>query len=143
MVNIAIVYWSGTGNTQIMANAIAEGIKKAGFDVYIYTIAECSKDVLEEYPKIVFGCPAMGGETLEEDEFEPFFTEFEDNLKDKKIALFGSYGWGDGEWMREWQARVTAHGGELFNEGLIINETPDEQGIYDCQTFGEEFAKFL
>jgi flavodoxin short chain len=141
MENIAVVYWSGTGNTEIMANNIAEGIKRQKAQVSMFTVAECSKDLMKEHAKIAFGCPSMGVESLEESEFEPFFESIEDQLKNHRIALFGSYGWGDGEWMRNWQARVTSHGGELFGEGLIINETPDDQGIQDCIAFGEEFAK--
>ena len=96
----AVIYWSGTGNTEMMAKAIAEG---AGAD--IFTVSEFSGNI-EDYDKIAFGCPAMGAEVLEEDEFEPFFTDAESKLSGKTVALFGSYGWGDGEWMRNWEERV-------------------------------------
>ncbi|MBR3025296.1 MAG: flavodoxin domain-containing protein, partial [Oscillospiraceae bacterium] len=92
----AVIYWSGTGNTEAMAKAIAEG---AGAD--IFTVSEFGGSV-SDYDVIAFGCPAMGAEVLEEEEFEPFFTSVEGSLSGKKVILFGSYGWGDGEWMRNW-----------------------------------------
>ena len=102
---IAVVYWSSTGNTEAMANAVAEGARKAGLEAEILTSAEFSAEKVDEYEAIAFGCPAMGAEVLEEDEFDPMFTECEAKLSGKRIALFGSYGWGDGEWMRDWEER--------------------------------------
>ena len=96
----AVIYWSGTGNTEAMAKAVAEG---AGAE--LFTVSEFSGNV-EDYDAIAFGCPAMGAEMLEEGEFDPFFTEIESRLSGKKVGLFGSYGWGDGEWMRNWETRV-------------------------------------
>ena len=117
---IAVIYWSGTGNTEAMASAVAEG---AGAE--LYSVSQFSGDV-SEYDRLAFGCPAMGAENLEEGEFEPFFEGIESKLSGKKVALFGSYGWGDGEWMREWAERVRNDGAVLVNdEGLIANETPD------------------
>ena len=96
---VSIVYWSGTGNTEAMANAVAEGAKNTGAEVELLPV---SADAL------LFGCPAMGSEELEESEFEPFFSSVEGSLSGKKVGLFGSYDWGDGEWMRTWQQRVEA-----------------------------------
>ena len=106
MNKIAIVYWSGTGNTEAMANAVAEGAKNAGGEISMFTATEFSADRVADFDAIAFGCPAMGSEVLEEDEFEPMFQECESQLSGKKIALFGSYGWGDGEWMRNWKKIV-------------------------------------
>ena len=103
MSKIAVVYWSGTGNTEQMANAVAEGAKEAGAEVSTLTADQFSAAKVAEFDAIAFGCPAMGAETLEEDEFEPMFTGCESALSGKKLALFGSYGWGDGEWMRTWE----------------------------------------
>ena len=109
MAKTAVIYWSGTGNTQEMANAVFEGAKAA--------------------------------EVLEEDEFEPFFTELESRLAGKKVGLFGSYGWGDGEWMRDWEERVKAAGAELVGgEGLIVNESPDDAALENCRTLGKTAA---
>ncbi len=132
----AVVYWSGTGNTEAMANAIAEGIKGKGAEVTVFTASEFGADKVAEFDVLAFGCPAMGAEVLEEDEFEPMFTEVEGSLKDKKVALFGSYGWGDGEWMRNWEERCVSGGIELAAECLMINETPDEDGLIKCNAFG-------
>ena len=132
----AVIYWSGTGNTEQMAVAVAEG---AGAE--LFSVSEFSDDI-SEYERIAFGCPAMGAEVLEEDEFEPFFTSIEASLSGKTIALFGSYGWGDGEWMRNWEERVISAGANLINgEGLIVNETPDDDAIANCKVLGAELVK--
>lgn len=132
----AVIYWSGTGNTESMAKAVAEG---AGADCF--SVSDFSGDI-SEYDRVAFGCPAMGAEELEESEFEPFFASCEDKLKGKKIALFGSYGWGDGEWMRLWQDRASSVGAEICGgEGLIINETPDDEGLEKCKALGAELIK--
>lgn len=102
MSKIAVVFWSGTGNTEAMADAVAEGAKGAGAEVSVFNVTDFSADKVDEFDAIAFGCPAMGAETLEDSEFEPVFNECEPKLNGKKIALFGSYGWGDGEWMRTW-----------------------------------------
>lgn len=133
---IAVIYWSGTGNTEAMAKAVAEG---AGAE--LFSVSDFSGDVAD-YDRLAFGCPAMGAENLEEGEFEPFFTDNESKLSGKKVALFGSYGWGDGDWMRQWADRVTADGAELVNgEGLIVNETPDDSALADCKALGAKLAE--
>ena len=133
--NKAVIYWSGTGNTEAMAQAIAEG---AGVDAQ--TVSQFSGNV-EELDAIALGCPAMGAEVLEEDEFEPFFTSIEGKLSGKKVLLFGSYGWGDGEWMRSWQDRVTASGAELVGgEGVIVNEAPSDDDIAKLIELGSSIA---
>jgi len=136
----AVVYWSGTGNTEAMANAVADGMKEKGAEAVIFTASEFNSSKVPEFDAIAFGCPAMGAEVLEEDEFEPMFTEVEGALKDKKVALFGSYGWGDGEWMRSWEERCVNAGITLAAESLIINEAPDEDGIQKCRDLGQTLA---
>lgn len=136
-----IVYWSGTGNTEAMATAILEGAKTVNPDTAYFTVSEISADDASAYDTLILGCPAMGAEVLEESEFEPFFTELESKLSGKNVALFGSYGWGDGEWMRDWESRVTDSGANLIgNEGLMINETPDDNGLDLCRAFGKQAA---
>ena len=137
---ISIVYWSGTGNTEAMANAIAEGARNAGAEVELLPVAAAGEEILAS-DVILFGCPAMGSEELEEGEFEPFFSSVEGGLAGKKVGLFGSYDWGDGEWMRTWQARVTANGGVMIADGLIANNTPDEAALAECRALGETAAK--
>lgn len=141
MEKIPVVYWSGTGNTEMMANEIAQGIRSAGAEPVVVAASEADLSLLKESAKIAFGCPAMGSEVLEEGEFEPMFTEVEGFLDGKKLALFGSYDWGDGEWMRSWQERLPA-GAQLFREGLIINNTPDAEGLAQCAEFGQAFVSF-
>ena len=139
MSKVAIVFWSATGNTETMANCIAEG---AGANGTIVSCAEMTPAKLAEFDVVAFGCPAMGAEQLEESEFEPMFAALEGSLNGKKIALFGSYGWGDGEWMRQWQDRITGDGATLVNgEGLIVNETPDDDDLASCKALGEALAK--
>ena len=138
----AVVYWSGTGNTEAMAGSVAEGAKSAGAEVSVFTAADFSADMVDQFDSIAFGCPSMGSEQLEDSEFEPFFSGIEGKLSGKKVALFGSYGWGDGEWMRQWQDRVTGDGATLVNgEGLIVNETPDDDALASCKALGEALAK--
>ena len=120
----AVIYWSGTGNTEAMAKAAAEGA-----NCEAVSVSGFSGDI-GEYDALALGCPAMGAEVLEEEEFEPFFTDIEGKINGKKILLFGSYGWGDGEWMRNWQDRVTAAGAELIGgEGFIVNESPSDDDL--------------
>ena len=136
MSKAAIVYWSGTGNTEAMADAVKEGAAGAGLEVEVFTASDFSKDKIAEFDAIAFGCPSMGVEVLEEEEFEPMFTDVEGSLKDKKVALFGSYGWGDGEWMRNWEERCVSGGISLAADSLMINETPDEDGLIKCNAYG-------
>lgn len=137
---VSIVYWSGTGNTELMAASAAEGAKRAGADVEMLTAAEADASVLKS-DALLFGCPAMGAEQLEETEFEPFFSAIEGKLAGKKVGLFGSYGWGDGEWMRTWTERVKKAGGVMFADGVIANEVPDEAASAECEALGEKAAK--
>ncbi len=142
MENIAIIYWSGTGNTESMANAIAEGIAAAGGHADVMPVDQCSPEQVNTYSKIAFGCPSMGDEVLEESEFEPFFEQAENSLQDKKIALFGSYDWGTCQWMEDWCDRIKNNGAQLFETGLTIQLTPDADGIIACQEFGKRFSSF-
>ena len=132
----AVIYWSGTGNTEAMAKAIAEGA-----EADLFSVSEFSGSV-DDYDRIAFGCPSMGAEELEEGEFAPFFDSVEAKLNGKIIGLFGSYGWGDGEWMRLWVDRCTAAGMTvLTGEGLIINETPSDDDLDTCREFGKKLAE--
>ena len=132
----AVIYWSGTGNTEAMAKAVAES---AGAE--LFTVSEFSGNV-EDYDAVAFGCPAMGAEMLEEDEFEPFFTEIEGRLGGKKVGLFGSYGWGDGEWMRNWETRVESDGAVLAGgEGVIANDAPSDDDLEKCRALGKALTE--
>ncbi len=142
MSKMAVIYWSMSGNTEAMANAIAEGAQGAGAQVDVKQVSEITVDQALAYDLLALGCPAMGAEVLEESEFEPFFTDLEGRLSGKKVALFGSYGWGDGQWMRDWQARTEAANANLYDQGLILNETPDDDGLAQCRAFGAGFAAF-
>lgn len=135
----AVVYWSGTGNTEAMAEEVAEGIRAAGKQAELFTAAEFSDGQVAEYDGIAFGCPSMGTEELESEEFAPMFEAVLPLLKEKKVALFGSYGWGDGEWMRNWQADI-ADDCQLVADGLIVNEAPDEEAKAECRALGAQLA---
>ena len=138
----AVIYWSGTGNTKIMADAILEGAKEINPDTAIFTVSEISDDAAAGYDTLILGCPAMGDEVLEECEFDPFFTALEPKLAGKKVAIFGSYGWGDGAWMRDWEKRVTAAKADLIDrEGFMLNGMPDADGLEKCRDFGKLAAK--
>ena len=134
----AVIYWSGTGNTAAMASAIAAGM---GEGTELYSVDQFTGDIAD-YDKIAFGCSAMGDEVLEEAEFDPFFTSIEGKLFCKKVALFGSYGWGDGQWMRDWAERTTKAGANLYDDGLTVNGFPDGDAKVQCTAFGEGFGAY-
>lgn len=141
MSKVAVVYFSMTGNTQAMAEAVADGIRNAGGSADVMECNAFNASMVDAYDAIAFGCPAMGAEQLEESSFEPMFTEVEGSLKDKKVGLFGSYGWGSGEWMQLWSDRVEASGANLVNEGVIANYTPDGDAIAACNELGAKLCK--
>lgn len=140
MSKIAVVYWSGTGNTEAMAAAVAEGAREKDADVTLITAADFSADQVGSYDAIAFGCPSMGAEQLEESEFEPMFTACEGSLQGKNIALFGSFGWGDGEWMRNWEERCIQDGASLVSDSVICNEAPDDEALSACRALGAALA---
>lgn len=137
MGKIAVVYWSGTGNTQAMAEAVLEGAKAGGAEADLLTVSEFDASKIDSYDAVAFGCPAMGAEVLEEGEFQPMFDSVEGMLGGKKIGLFGSYGWGDGEWMRNWEETCRAAGVVLVNDSVTCNEAPDEEALDACRLLGK------
>ena len=140
MSKIAIVYWSGTGNTESMAYAVSEGAKGAGADTALFTAAEFSGSKVGDYDAIAFGCPAMGAEELEETEFAPLFQDCKASLSGKRVVLFGSYGWGDGEWMRTWEDECRDCGAVIAAESVICQEQPDDDGLASCRALGKTLA---
>ena len=140
MSKLAIIYWSGTGNTQTMAEAVESGAKEAGAEVTVFTSAEFDASKVADFDTFAFGCPAMGAEVLEESEFDPMFTAVEGSLSGKKIALFGSYGWGDGQWMRDWEDRCKTNGAILATESVMANDSPDDAAIASCRALGASLA---
>lgn len=131
----AVIYWSGTGNTQAMAQAVAEG---AGAD--LFEVSGIDAAAAAAYDRLALGCPAMGAEVLEEGEFEPFFAQLEPRLAGKTLALFGSYGWGDGQWMRDWADRALAAGATLCADPVIANEAPGDEDLAACRALGRALA---
>lgn len=137
---VAVVYWSGTGHTEAMAQAVAQGVQEAGAEVALLTCAEFAPHMAEAFDSLAFGCPAMGAEVLEESEFDPMFTAVEGQLTGKKIGLFGSYGWGDGEWMRTWEERCGQDGINLAADSVICNDDPDDVALAECKALGAALA---
>nr|WP_027871267.1 flavodoxin [[Eubacterium] cellulosolvens] len=140
MSKVAVVFWSGTGNTEAMANAVAQGAKTTGADVTMFEAGEFTPAKVSEFNAIAFGCPAMGAEVLEETEFEPMFASVESFLAGKKTGIFGSYGWGDGQWMRDWKDRCDAAGAALVNDGVMANDAPGDAEIEECKELGAALA---
>ena len=140
MSKVAIVYWSGTGNTQAMAEAVEAGAKEKGAEVEVFGASDFSADKVSKFDGIAFGCPSMGVEVLEESEFEPMFCDVENSLAGKRIALFGSYGWGDGQWMRDWEERCEGDGASLIVESVLANEAPDDEAVTACKNLGAALA---
>ena len=137
---IAVVYWSSTGNTEAMAQAVVEGAKHAGAEAELFTAAEFDGGKMDEFDAVAFGCPAMGAEELEDGEFAPMFETCESKLSGKKIALFGSYGWGDGEWMRTWEDDCRANGMKLVCDSVICCEAPEDDALAQCKKLGATLA---
>lgn len=137
MKKAAVVYWSGTGNTEAMAKAVAEGAKVAGAEVDVIEAGTFSAEQADEYDALAFGCSAMGDEVLEESEFEPMFEECEEKLAGKDVVLFGSYGWGDGQWMRDWEERCKDKNVVLKTDYVICQDAPDENSLEECRNLGK------
>lgn len=138
MSKVAVVYWSGTGNTEAMAEEVVAGAKEAGAEVEVVAVSDFTS--VDGYDAIAFGCSAMGDEVLEEDEFEPMFAAVEGSLSGVKVGLFGSYGWGDGQWMRDWVERCKNDGANLVNDGVIANDAPDDEAAAACKELGAALA---
>ena len=142
MSKIAVIYWSGTGNTEAMADLVASAAAAAGASVDKFTASEFNTASAGDYTGFALGCPAMGAEQLEESEFEPMYQALRGSLSGKPVGLFGSYGWGDGEWMRKWADRMTEAGATVVNgEGVIANLTPDDDAVAACKALGAALAK--
>jgi len=139
---IGVIYWSYKESTEIMAEKISNGIDEAGAKAILVNVVDFDINSIDSYYKIALGCPAMEGEALEKNEFEPFFKEISNYLKGKTVALFGSHGWGNGEWMQEWEKQVKDQGAILFDKGLTILGEPDKEGRRRCVAFGKAFAEF-
>ena len=144
MSKVHIVFWSQTGNTEAMAEAIGKGVEKAGKEAHVVNVSEASLDDLAAEAAFALGCPAMGAEVLEEMEMDPFVADVEGIASGKTIALFGSYGWGDGQWMRDWEDRMAEAGASILNgEGLICQEAPDDDALEACEALGEQLAALV
>ena len=135
-----VVYYSASGNTEKMANLIAEGIANGGKTAEVINVSNANADIFDNEEIVILGCPAMGDEVLEENEFEPFVEEISSKISGKKVALFGSYGWGDGQWMRDWQERMESLGCTLIADGLIIQNEPEDNSP-ECIELGMTIAK--
>lgn len=140
MEKVLMVYWTSTGNTEMLAEAIRDEIQDSAEVTFVNVSDETPS--LDGYDRYIFGCPATGTEELDEGEFEPWFSDVESQLADKKIALFGCYGWGGGPWMRAWEERVKEANGKLFEEGFICLETPDDEVLEEVKAFGKRFLEF-
>lgn len=140
MAKVAVIYWTGTGNTEQMAEVIAEAARQGGADVDVFNLSD-GEPSTEGYDVLALGCPAMGDEELEEGEFEPFYANLEGSLEGRKLALFGSYSWADGAWMKTWTERAENKGAKLVTESLIQFEAPDDEGRAKCEAFGKALAE--
>lgn len=141
MDKIYVVYWTQSGNTEAMAEAVGRGIKAAGKEAEVVEVTDASLDALKDAKAFALGCPAMGDEVLEEGDMEPFVADVEGFASGKTIGLFGSYGWGDGQWMRDWTERMEKAGASVVDgEGVICQEEPDEEALTACESLGKKLA---
>ncbi|PAB58718.1 flavodoxin [Anaeromicrobium sediminis] len=141
MKKAVIIYWSGTGNTEAMAQSISEGVKNKGVEVDLVTVDNADVSMVENADFVALGCPSMGAEVLEEYSMEPFVESLKDvSFGGKKLALFGSYDWGDGQWMRDWEERMSDYGADIVGDGLMVHLTPDSDGEQQCKELGEKLV---
>jgi flavodoxin short chain len=141
MKKVLVGYWSGGGNTETMAKEVAKGAEEGGAEVTLKSVGGITADMVREAEALAFGCPAMGDEVLEEGEMEPFIAGLSrTELEGKALGLFGSYDWGDGQWMRDWADRMKALGARLEGEGLIAQLEPDEGALAKCRELGKRLA---
>ena len=138
MSKTAVIYWSGTGNTEAMAKAVQKG---AGLGAQLFAVSDFDASKVDAFDAFALGCPAMGSEALEDGEFEPLFNEIKGQLAGKKVGLFGSYGWGDGEWMRTWEDDCAGAGITLSADSVICNDAPDDEALEACRALGEALAQ--
>lgn len=143
MKKVSVIYWSGTGNTEAMAKAVAEGAKAEGAEVKLLSVDEASSEDVTSADAIALGCPSMGAEVLEESEMEPFVESLQGKVTGKATALFGSYDWGSGEWMKDWEERMDSYGSKVVGEGLIVNLTPGDDDLEKCRQLGSELVKSI
>ena len=136
-----IIYFSQSGNTEKMANLILQGIESEGKKAELLEVSSVSLEDVKNEEILILGCSAYGSEELEESEMEPFVKSLEGNIQGKKAILFGSWGWGNGEWMTEWENRMESYGATLISEGLTVQETPEGEDENRCISFGKLIAK--
>lgn len=139
MSKVAVVYYSTTGNTLGMANAVVDQLKADGADVDLVEASDFSS--ADGYDAFAFGCPAMGAEVLEESVFQPMWDAVKGTLSGKKVGLFGSYGWGDGQWMRDWVEDAKNNGAALVNDGVICMNAAEDDTIVLLQEMADSLVK--
>lgn len=137
MSKVAVVYWSSTGNTQAMAEAVCSAVNDNGGQGVLLRCDEFDGSMMDDFDAVIFGCPSMGAEVLEESEFQPMFDTCLDKLKGKKIGLFGSYGWGDGQWMRDWDSQCKSLGAVMPHKYVICCEAMDDTALQNCQSLAK------
>ena len=140
MSEVIVAFWTGTGNTAEMAEYVAEGIREGGAEAKVVSVDDISAADLKDAKAFALGCPSMGVEELEESEMEPFMESISKDISGKKIVLFGSYGWGDGEWMQNWEQRIKDCGGIIIEDSVICNEAPEEDNLNHLKSLGEKYA---
>ena len=140
MSKLAVIYWSGTGNTEAMAKLVLKGAQGAGASAQLFSVSDFDASRVAEFDGFAFGCPAMGSEELEDTEFAPVFDAVKGSLGGKKVALFGSYGWGGGDWMKAWEEDCAACGITLTCDSVICNDAPDDEAENACKALGAALA---
>lgn len=141
MSKVAVVYWSGTGNTEEMAKAVVAGAKAAGAEVELIFVTDFNVSMVDNYSAIAFGCPATGEEELDQSDFHPMFASLKNSLADKPIALFGSYSWGEGDWMRSWEQEARSYNARLVAGSAIAADQPNDEALQACRDLGMAVAK--
>ena len=140
MSKVAVVYWSGTGNTEAMADAVAKGARAAGASAELFSASDFSAAKAAGFDAFALGCPAMGSESLEDSEFEPVYDAIKGTLAGRKVALFGSYGWGGGEYLDTWKSQAEDAGVNVVS-AVAVNVEPEDDALGELKALGQKLAQ--
>lgn len=141
MKKVSIIYWSNGGNVEVLANTIAESAKMHGAVVTIKHVQDATIEDVTTADAVAFGSPSMDNNRIEQHEMEPFIKEFKllpNN--NKKVVLFGSYGWDDGQFMKDWVVRMKDYQFDVI-ANIAVKESPSDEELEIARKFGEELTK--
>lgn len=138
MKKISIIYWSNGGNVEVLANTMADELEQAGVNVCIKHVSDADVSDVIEADAVAFGSPSMDNNRIEQQEMEPFINEFKLlPINGKKAVLFGSYGWDDGQFIKNWVVRMKDYGFNVLGD-LAVKESPTDDDIEEAKKLAKK-----